>query len=588
MSCLRSNTWKISVLCFSIFLFVPLISGTPDLFDIIRRTAVEVGGERGSVGFHGVVGWDTAARRFLEGKDGENRTVMLLAEQRTRRRDPLDAFKKYNGGWNISNKHYWASVGFTAAPFFVTAVVWFVLFGISLLLIYFCYCCCRKEPYGYSRVAYVLSLSILIFFTLMAILGCAVLYTGQDRFHGSTCSTLGYVVGQADRTAENLRNVSDYLNAAKKIGIDAIVLPADIQQSIDGVMGTIKNAANILSDTTEKNSKRIEDGLDIMRLALIVLAAVMLCLVFVGFFVSIFGMECLVYILVILGWILVTGTFILCGVFLLVHKLKAFVTSSATDVNACVSMNEWVQKSPTAHTALDDILPCVNKNMAQEALSRTRDATFYAVFVLNRVVTDIANTNSPANGPLHFNQTGPPLPLLCNPFDENRNERKCVDGEIQMQDAQEVWKKFVCQSSPANVCITPGRLTPNYYDQLSAFVNVSYALYRYSPFFLDLIDCTFVRDAFSDIIRDHCPALRIHSAWMYIGLFLVSAAVMLSLIFWVIYARERRHRVYTKKVLSSRVWLEQPAEVGLSQTYSRSSSTRTPMHSGLHDRAHNI
>jgi hypothetical protein len=28
---------------------------------------------------------------------------------------------------------------------------------------------------------------------------------------------------------------------------------------------------------------------------------------------------------------------------------------------------------------------------------------------------------------------------------------------------------------------------------------------------------------------------------------MVSSAVMLSLVFWVIYARERRHRVYTKQ-----------------------------------------
>lgn len=94
--------------------------------------------------------------------------------------------------------------------------------------------------------------------------GCIVLYTGQDKFHSSTYSMLSYVVDQADTTAENLRNVSDYLSAAKKIGLDAIVLPADIQKSMDDIMGTIKNVANTLSDTTEKNSKRIQDGLDIM------------------------------------------------------------------------------------------------------------------------------------------------------------------------------------------------------------------------------------------------------------------------------------------------------------------------------------
>lgn len=84
---------------------------------------------------------------------------------------------------------------------------------------------------------------------------------------------------------------------------------------------------------------------------------------------------------------------------------------------------------------------------------------------------------------------------------------------------------------------------------MASAVNVSYALYRYGPFLVNLQDCTFVRDTFTDISRDHCPGLQRYSKWIYIGLFMVSAAVMLSLIFWVIYARERRHRVYTKNLM---------------------------------------
>lgn len=82
---------------------------------------------------------------------------------------------------------------------------------------------------------------------------------------------------------------------------------------------------------------------------------------------------------------------------------------------------------------------------------------------------------------------------------------------------------------------------------MEAAVNVSYGLYRYGPFLVDLQDCTFVRDAFTDVSNRHCPGLRKYSGWIYIGLVMVSTAVMLSLIFWVIYARERRHRVYTKQ-----------------------------------------
>lgn len=88
------------------------------------------------------------------------------------------------------------------------------------------------------------------------------LYTGQAKFHSSTTKTLKYVVNQADTTVENLRNLSGYLGAAKRIGVDAIFLPADVQSNIDTTLTKINSAATQLSDTTEKNSKRIDDGLD--------------------------------------------------------------------------------------------------------------------------------------------------------------------------------------------------------------------------------------------------------------------------------------------------------------------------------------
>lgn len=76
---------------------------------------------------------------------------------------------------------------------------------------------------------------------------------------------------------------------------------------------------------------------------------------------------------------------------------------------------------------------------------------------------------------------------------------------------------------------------------------MSYGLYHYGPFLVDLQDCTFARQTFTDIYLYHCPGLQRYSEWIYVGLVMVSVAVMLSLVFWVIYGRERRHRVYTKQ-----------------------------------------
>lgn len=129
---------------------------------------------------------------------------LVLAPRRTYRKDPLNHSNRYTGGWNISNRHYWAvsslnltsctrhnlhettsscailsysliliqvslqSVGYTAVPFFAIAAVWFIVFGLCLSLICLCYCCFPREPYGYSRIAYALSLIFLVCFTIAA------------------------------------------------------------------------------------------------------------------------------------------------------------------------------------------------------------------------------------------------------------------------------------------------------------------------------------------------------------------------------------------------------------------------------------
>ncbi|KAL6223794.1 hypothetical protein ACLB2K_002652 [Fragaria x ananassa] len=394
----------------------------------------------------GIITWGRS--RSLEEGDGDgvdgdqgegegDEEVLLLAKNRTQRRDPLDHWKKYNGGWNITNEHY--------------------------LAVYVNVPNCSSGPF-------------------LKIAGCIVLYTGQGKFYNSTRKTLDYIANEADVTAENLRNVSDYLDSSKKIGLDAIVLPQDMQRKIDEGTGKVKKVADVVSEKTDSTAKKSRQVLHDLKVVLLIFATVMLLLVFIGFVLSMCGKRFLVYCLVIVGWILVTCTFILCGAFLLIHNVFA---------DACVSMDEWVQKKPTAYTALDDFLPCVDQDVVQGMLNDTKMANYAVIGVVNQIV-DMANSD-PNSG----------------------------DG---------------------------GRLTPTYFDQVTAFVNVSYGLYRYGPYFADFADCTIVKKTFSDMFTDHCPGLVLHSKWIYIGLLMVALAVMLSMIFWVIYCRERRHRVYTKTV----------------------------------------
>lgn len=132
------------------------------------------------------------------------------------------------------------------------------------------------------------------------------------------------------------------------------------------------------------------------------------------------------------------------------NKNCSHLHSSAT-ADTCVAMKDWV-KNPMARTALDDILPCVDNTTAQETLSESKDVTFQLVNVVNQFITNVSNQDLPPEaGPsVSYNQTGPLVPVLCNPYQPNKTPRDCEAGEVHLSQATQViklkqwseWDKF--------------------------------------------------------------------------------------------------------------------------------------------------
>ncbi|XAR67846.1 hypothetical protein NMG60_11002772 [Bertholletia excelsa] len=446
-------------------------------------------------------------RSVAEGSNGEAaaNSSMILAAERTHRKDPLDHFKHYTGGWDISGKHYFSSVAFTGAPLFVIAAIWFLGFALCLLLLCLCRCFCPQPPYGYSRTAYELSFIFLTLFTIAAVVGSVVLYTGQGKFHVSTRKTLDHVLSRADATVQSLGNVSGYFDAAKRVQLAQVSLPVDFQNSINKVGGEINDSAATLEKETKKNKKNIDDVLRNMALPLVIVAAATLLLALLGFLFSVLGLQFLVYFLVLVGWILVAGTFILCGVFLALNNMVG---------DTCAAMHDWVE-NPMFRTSLDDVLPCVDNATAQEAVSQNKEAVLQLVGIVNGVI-NVSNAKIPVGLPF-YNQSGPPIPTLCNPYNSDKSDRICAPGEVDFGNATQVWKNYECDVSSNKTCTGVGRLTPIMYEQMTNTVNVIHGLYQSSPFLAGLANCSFVRETFTDVIQSYCDDLLKYSRWIYIG-----------------------------------------------------------------------
>ncbi|XP_042384961.1 uncharacterized protein LOC121976726 [Zingiber officinale] len=488
----------------------------------------------------------TQKRSMLE----QNKSFILAAE-RTHRRDPLNAFRFYTDGWNISNHHYLASVGFSAAPLFSISIVWLLVFGLALALICCCYYCFPKQSHSfYSRTTHALSFILLILFTVLTVIGCAILFDGQRNFHRSTSRTLDFIEGQSNTTVSNLRNFSSDLMKAENVGVGQASLSSDQKARIDSVVRRVHRAADQVSSKTSENTNKIRNYLDKVHVILIVTVAALLLLAVLGLTFSILGMRSLVYTLVIVGWLLVAATFFLSGLFLLFHNAIS---------DTCLAMDEWAVH-PQEHSAMDDILPCVDEATAGASLDQSKQVTFELVDVVNRVIVNVSNVNYPPNfQPLYYNQSGPLVPLLCNPFNTDLTNRTCLAGELGFDDAARVWSKHVCRVRTANgfdTCWTVGRLTPAMYRQMTSATEVGSGLYMYGAFLVGLVDCSFVRAAFRSISVRNCPGLGRYSKRVYEGLAVASAAVMAALVVWVVLARSRWRRTFEKKV-AARSQLEQ-------------------------------
>ncbi|XP_020535332.2 uncharacterized protein LOC110009551 [Jatropha curcas] len=500
--------------------------------------------------FHAVIrGIETlnSLNTVFEGTKGieKNSTIVILAAERTHRKDPLQNFEYYTGGWDYKNNHYWASVAFSAAPLFITAVVWFVLLGLFLLFACICCCCCRhKKTYGYSPIAYALSLIFLTLATAGVSAGCIVLYVNQEHFNDSIADCLEFVLQEALSILNQFLSILNTLSSACKLVIDEVPVPDDIKHQIDVVDQMMLATANISQIQSVANAKNIRNVLSPTRLALDIVASVMLVLVFLGFLFSLLGRQCCIYILVTLAWILVTVTFILCGIFLILHNVVA---------DTCVAVDDWLE-NPRANASLSlQFLPCLDNKTTAETIRTTKETSSYVINILNRYIMEVPNKDMQPNaGIVYHNQSGPLVPLLCNPFNPDLTERDCNTAEVNFNNVAQEWQKYICQVSEFGICNTTGRLTPKVYGQMTAAVNVSYKLYTSDHLLLDIGECKFVLRTFRKISEDYCPGLRMYSFRTYAGLVTVGASAMCALIMWIVYGRERQKRNYTKKMMDSK------------------------------------
>lgn len=85
--------------------------------------------------------------------------------------------------------------------------------------------------------------------------GGVVSYIGEEKLERSIIKVTAFVLDEADTAFGNLGNLFDNLLEAKKIGVDQLGLPAQIQSQIDQIGGKINYYADKLHSVSKNSTE---------------------------------------------------------------------------------------------------------------------------------------------------------------------------------------------------------------------------------------------------------------------------------------------------------------------------------------------
>ncbi|RWW43300.1 hypothetical protein BHE74_00051068 [Ensete ventricosum] len=214
--------------------------------------------------------------------------TFVLAAERTYRQDPMNGYQRYTGGWNIKNQHYWAVSSSPPPPSLL-------LLRLLLLLLL------PRNPSSSPRISpqSVAFTAIPLFAIAVAwFLGCGL---GLLLICCCYCCC-GRRKHSYSRAADVISMVLLALLICAAMYQTTTPPPSRSTSFHDSIASLVlqRRICHPVRRTGEVSQEHVGDtGLRVF---------------------SIFGLQFLVSILVLVAWILVAGTFILCGIFLLIHK----------------------------------------------------------------------------------------------------------------------------------------------------------------------------------------------------------------------------------------------------------------------------
>lgn len=445
---------------------------------------------------------------------GNNRSDSDLS-RRTRRIDPLDGFRKYDGGYNITNEHYWSSTIFTGRSGYIIAALWLIggiLFA-GFLLASKIFSTKKKERYGvihyFLDKYHLLSVILLILLAAFAIVASAIALCGAIRFHcraESIKEIVGRTALEATATIYNITGAIERMENTSRIYNNN-------SQAFDHLNSTVEalnSEAVEIQAKAETNMRLVSKGINTLELVTISTVALNLLAVLALLVGRPLRIQKLYYLCIALCWVLTAFFWMYFGLYYFLDKFAG---------DTCAALEEY-QLNPKNST-LGTIIPCSEK--------------LYGGVILHNVSAGIHDIIDQVNSNIYSIKSEygvKQLDYICNPFtgppEYRYRPENCASGAATIGDIPQILKRLTCSDLGGAANCAPAELSSAIdYDKVQTYTSSIQNVLDIFPGTERLVSCELVKAGFADIVGNQCAPLRRGARETWAALAALSAAMAL-------------------------------------------------------------
>ncbi|KAG0604717.1 hypothetical protein M758_9G002900 [Ceratodon purpureus] len=442
--------------------------------------------------------------------------------------DPTNKFRYYRDGYDVTSKHYWASVAFTGVYGYAIGLAWLLLGLILALLACFRLCSHRERSSEHqSSNYYFIPRIIVLVLSLLAIGLFIALFILNQRAFNQTTKVKTTVVEAATLVTDTIHTVTSTLGRVEDT-IEKYNIPG--WQVLNATEAKLNEQADLVTAKIDRNVRKFNNLINAVEIAFIIILSLGLFLVVIGLVAAFLRWRRVFFLIIVFGWILTALAWLLFGLLFSLNNVA---------LDTCQALTEFLQAP--ANTTLDSFLPCVDSATSNAALLTVREGTSSIIQEANSTIITIQRLNN------FLGKGNGTILSLCNPFgpppDYNYTET-CPSGTLPIGELPQVLEPYVCMANMTTFqCLTDGRFVSSDNNAtLYEFAQGSQNLLNTVPKLSKLADCSFVIDTFNNFVNQRCHPLNSALRHLWIPMLLLSIFLTILTALWILTNHRNAHQ----------------------------------------------